>query len=373
MIHEIQAKTLLRKYKKADSWFLGRYGMNFYRGCVHNCVYCDGRDDKYQVQGEFGKDIAVKINAPDLLRKEIFPSRRRKPLRQGFLLLGGGVGDSYQPAEKNYKIMRKSLKVIAETNFSVHILTKSTLIERDISILKQLNEKTKVIVSFSFSSVDKSLCKMLEPAVPTPEKRLETMQRLQREGISTGMLLMPVVPFISDKQEKIEQSLIAAKNAGASYVLFAGMTLKQGRQKDYFLTTIKKRFPGLEHEYNIIYSGNKWGGTHPDYSASLNNQFYHLSKKHKIPARIPTGLFADYVEENDKVSILLDQIDYYLRLQGRKSPYGYAAYSISQLKEPVSSMKHHLQQIKGVGKVTERLIKEIVKTGKSNYLEKLMS
>ena len=79
-IKEIEAKTILRKYKKIDSWFVSRYGMNLYRGCSHNCVYCDGRAEKYQVEGEFGKNVVVKTNAVDILRLELDPI-----LNQGFL------------------------------------------------------------------------------------------------------------------------------------------------------------------------------------------------------------------------------------------------------------------------------------------------
>ena len=111
-VTEIQAKSLLRKFNRTESWFLGRYGMNLYRGCGHNCIYCDGRAEKYYVEGDFGKDIVVKTNAAELLTKELDPSRRRKPLRKGFVILGGGVCDSYQPIEAHYKITRKLLSII---------------------------------------------------------------------------------------------------------------------------------------------------------------------------------------------------------------------------------------------------------------------
>ena len=77
IFREIVAKSILRKHKKIESWFLTRYGMNLYRGCEHNCVYCDGRTEKYQVDGKFGRDVVVKINAIDLLRRELDPKRKR--------------------------------------------------------------------------------------------------------------------------------------------------------------------------------------------------------------------------------------------------------------------------------------------------------
>ena len=96
-IREIEAKSILRKHKKIDSWFISHYGMNVYRGCSHNCVYCDGRSEGYYVDGEFGEDVTAKVNAIEVLRRELDPKRKRTPFKRSFIMVGGGVGDSYQP------------------------------------------------------------------------------------------------------------------------------------------------------------------------------------------------------------------------------------------------------------------------------------
>ncbi len=101
---EIEAKSILRKYKGVDSWFVARYGMNLYRGCLHNCSYCDGRAEGYYVDGTFEEDVAVKINAPEILGRELDPARKRKPLKKGFIVVGGGVGDSFQEVETKYNL-----------------------------------------------------------------------------------------------------------------------------------------------------------------------------------------------------------------------------------------------------------------------------
>ena len=93
-IKEVEAKSILRKYKKIESWFLTYYGMNLYIGCQHNCVYCDGRSEKYQVDGEFGEDVIVKINAIEILQRELDTKRKRTPFKKGYVGVGGGVGDS---------------------------------------------------------------------------------------------------------------------------------------------------------------------------------------------------------------------------------------------------------------------------------------
>jgi DNA repair photolyase len=85
-IKEVAAKSILRKHKKIDSWFLSRYGMNLYRGCTHNCVYCDGRAEGYYVEGEFGSDVAVKINALEVLRRELDSKRKRTPFKRGYII-----------------------------------------------------------------------------------------------------------------------------------------------------------------------------------------------------------------------------------------------------------------------------------------------
>ena len=190
-IKEIKAKSILRKHNKIDSWFISRYGMNLYRGCAHNCIYCDGRSEKYNVVNEFGSEVQVKINAIEILQRELDNKKKRVALKKGYIMVGGGVGDSYQPVEKKYELTRKTLELLYEKNFPVHILTKSTLVERDIDILKKINKKTRAIVSFSFSSADEKICSIFEPGVPSPEKRFETIEFLKNNGINCGIFLLP--------------------------------------------------------------------------------------------------------------------------------------------------------------------------------------
>ena len=371
MIKEVEAKSILRKQKKIESWFLTRYGMNLYRGCQHNCVYCDGRAEKYQVDGEFGEDVVVKINAIDLLQRELDPKRKRTPFKKGYMGVGGGVGDSYQPAEKKYELTRKTLQLLYEKNFPVHVLTKSTLVKRDINILKKINKKTRAIVSFSFSSADDEISTIFEPGVPPPSERLKTIKMFKEEGISCGMYLMPVIPFITDTREKIEETVRNACEAGIDFIIFSGMTLKEGRQKDYYFDVLKNHYPKLIVDYQNIYMGDKWGSATRSYYDSINLMFNTIATAYKMPMRIPLSLFKDILNENDLVVVLLEHIDYLLKMKGRKSPFGYASYSISQIKTPLSDLENDLRKIKGVGNVTERIILEILKTGTSSYYEKL--
>lgn len=372
MIREIKAKSLLRKHKKIDSWFVARYGMNLYRGCLHNCAYCDGRAEGYYVEGEFGKDIDVKINAPELLQKELDPKRKRIPFKKGFIMIGGGVGDSYNVLDKKYELSRKILNIVSDYDFPVHVLTKSTLVKRDIDILHAINQKSKAIISFSFSSVDDNICKIFEPGVPPATERLETISFFKKEGFPVGVFMMPVIPFITDLPDQMENSIRKFKEAGVDFIIFGGMTLKEGRQQDYFYKVLKENYPDLLHQYEMIYKGDKWGGASHQYYESINKLFLELACKYQISKRIPAKLYNQVIDQNDVVAVILDQMDYILKQKGQKSPYGYAAYSISQLKEPITEHLNKLQNLSGVGPVTEKIILEILETGTSGYYEKLL-
>ena len=372
-IKEIKAKSILRKHKKIDTWFLSRYGMNLYRGCIHNCVYCDGRSERYNVDGEFSKDVVVKINAIDILKRELDPKRKKTPLKKGYIMVGGGVGDSYQSMDKKYELTRKTLNLLYQKDFPVHILTKSTLVKRDLDILKQINKKNKSIVSFSFSSTNEKISSIFEPNVPPPKERLETLRFFKNEGINTGLFLMLLIPFITDTPEILDKTIKDASEANIDFIIFSGMTLKPGRQMDYFYNHLKKYYPDLITDYHHIYRGDRWGGASKEYYDSIHNTFNTIAKKYQVLKRIPLRLYNDILDENDRVIVILEHIDYLLKLNGKKSPYGFAAYSISKIQEPLSKLKNDLCTIKGVGSTTEGIILEILETGTCKYYEKLMN
>jgi len=374
MFNEIEAKSILRRRKKIDSWFLTHYGINLYRGCGHNCVYCDGRAEKYQVYGNFGKNISVKTNAIELLGKELNPVLKRKPMPKSFIMLGGGVGDAYQPAEKKYQLARQTLELIYKYKYPVHILTKSTLVERDIDLLKEINKENKAVVCFSFSSINSRISRVFEPGVPGPAERIATIKNLKKAGIACGMFLVPVIPFITDTPEMIEQALQQSREAGIDFVIFGTMTLKTGRQKDYFMHVLQKQFPDLISQYETIYrKDSRWGEPGPQYNRSVHEVFDKIATAYKIPKRIPPGIYKKVITRQDLVIIILEQLDYLLNLKNKKSPYGYAAYSLGKLREPIAGLsREKLLKINGIGPVTIKIIKEILDTGKCSYYENLL-
>lgn len=369
---EIQAKSILRKHKKIDSWFVSRYGMNLYRGCQHNCAYCDGRAEGYYVEGNFGEEVEIKINAPEILDHELNPAKKRKPLKKGFFIIGGGVCDSYQPIEAKVKITRNVLEIIKKYNYPIHILTKSTLVKRDIDIINSINQQSKAIVSFSFSSTNDKISNIFEPHASIPSSKLKAISYFKKYNIACGMYLLPVIPYITDNEKYIEKSIKDAKNAGVDFVIFGGMTLKQGRQWNYYMDILNKEYPKLSKSYNNIYYNNKWGSPKAEYYKKITDIFLKISSIYKIPKRIPSWIFKDQVDLTDLVIVILEQMDNILKMKGEKSFYGLAANSIIKTGKNIEELKTNLKSLSGIGPVTEKLINEVIEKGTLKHYENLL-
>jgi DNA repair photolyase len=287
-------------------------------------------------------------------------------------MLGGGVGDSYQPIEKQYQLTRKTLQLLRAYRRPVHVLTKSILVERDLDIIKKINQQNKAIVSFSFSTTDDKLASIYEPGVPPPTKRLQTLKTFKEQGIATGMFLLPVIPFITDSQKQITAAIRYAKRVGVDFVIFGVMTLKRGKQADYFIQELKQENPDIIDKINSIYRNDKWGSPSSQYYNKINGIFSLAAKKYQIPKRIPSLLYKDILSENDLVVVILEHIDYLQKLTGIRSSFGYVAYQISKIRKPLSTIKNQISTIKGINQKIKEIILEILETKKSNLLEKLL-
>ncbi|MBN1284592.1 MAG: radical SAM protein [Anaerolineae bacterium] len=216
--------------------------MNLYRGCEHQCIYCDSRSECYQIE-DFGGEVLVKVNAIDLLRRELARKRVKG------MIGTGAMNDPYTPrAERRYNLTGQALEVIAQLRFPVHILTKSDLVLKDLDTLREIN-RVHAVVSFTITTTDDALARKLEPGAPSPSARLRAMQTLAANGIHTGVTLMPVLPFIEDSAENITAIVKSAAAHGASYIIPAfGVTLRD-RQRAYYYDRLDKLFPGLRQEY----------------------------------------------------------------------------------------------------------------------------
>jgi DNA repair photolyase len=163
MIREIQAKTLLARVKGRDDWFGLYYNMNLYRGCQHQCIYCDSRSECYQIE-DFNHDVLVKANAIDLLRREL-------PGKRVIGTIGtGSMNDPYMPLEADVRLTRRALEIIAGSGFPVHIITKSDLVLRDVDLLEEISHKAYAAVTFTITTADDALSKRIEPGAPVSSR-----------------------------------------------------------------------------------------------------------------------------------------------------------------------------------------------------------
>jgi DNA repair photolyase len=264
MSRYIEAKTILSHVKQGqDNVFGLKYNMNLYRGCQHGCIYCDSRSKCYQL-GELS-DIRIKENALTLLEKELKSKRFKGTI--GF----GSMNDPYMPVEKEMELTRGALQLISRYKYPVHIITKSNLVLRDIDILKEIS-KTYVAISLTITANDDNLSKLIEPGAPVSSERFEAIKKLSHAGIYTGIMLMPVLPFITDEKDNIKSIVTKGKQNGAGYVIaFMGMTLREG-QREHFYEKLDHHFPGLKNKYMQSY-GNQYGCSAPNHKA-LYDTFY---------------------------------------------------------------------------------------------------
>jgi DNA repair photolyase len=240
-VKEIQAKVLLSHVKQPDTWFGLKYNMNLYRGCQHCCIYCDSRSECYQIE-DFDGEVLVKVNAIDLLRQELARKRVKGPIALG------SMNDCYMPLEREVNLTGRALKVIAEFGFPIHVMTKSTLVLRDLDTLAKISE-CYATVSFTITTADDALGKKLEPGSARVSERFEAMRVLADRGIQTGVSMMPVLPFITDSEENIAAIVRQTHAHGGSYIIPSfGMTTRD-RQRAYYYARLDELFPGLRKKY----------------------------------------------------------------------------------------------------------------------------
>lgn len=212
-----RAKSIIARNESPDLAF--EQSINPYRGCEHGCVYCYARPSHAYLGLSPGLDfetrIMAKVNAAELLREELAaPSYRCK------LITMGANTDAYQPAERDMRITRSILEVLAECDHPTALITKSALIERDIDVLAPMAEKRLARVFVSVTNFDAALARKLEPRAAAPYRRIETIRRLAAAGIPVGVMVAPVIPFVTDRD--LEAILERAREAGATaagYVL----------------------------------------------------------------------------------------------------------------------------------------------------------
>lgn len=287
----IPAKTLISNYNKNNWWFGINYNMNIYKGCSHGCIYCDSRSECYGVEN-FDK-VRAKKDAIQIITNEL-----RKKRKKG-VIGTGAMSDPYNPFEKEMMLTREALKEINNFNFGIAIATKSDLVLRDIDILKKIKSHSPTLIKITITTFDNELCKRIEPNVCVTSKRFKAIKELSNNGIFTGILLMPILPFINDNEENIVQIVRKAHECGAKFIFAYGMGLTlRGNQREYFYNSLIEKFPNK----NIV----------AKYKETFGNKYECASLNHK-------RLWYIFKNECEKLGILYKMEDIILAY---KSNYG---------------------------------------------------
>ena len=241
----IKAKTILTKVRDGSEWYGIDYNMNLYRGCSHGCIYCDSRSSCYHIDNfdvPRGKENALAILERELASKK----------QKGVVGIGS-MSDTYGPFEKEYEITRGALKLLSRYGFGVSIDTKSSLVLRDLDLLKEIGEKNSDIVKLTVTTPRDELARIIEPRVCVSSERLKTIRNLSENGIFAGIMMNPVLPFITDGEEDIRTLVRLAHESGARFIhTYMGVTLREN-QRDYYYDQLDRHFSGLREKYARCY------------------------------------------------------------------------------------------------------------------------
>jgi DNA repair photolyase len=401
----IKAKSLLSKREMhAEGWFHINRSLNAYRGCEHGCVYCDGMSEYYHVDN-FTSHIRIKENAPEILRKELkklgFTSQHeletetlwsfladedairlamRTPRR---IVIGvcGGVSDGYQPAEREYRITRQILETLLDFQLPVMVLTKSDLALRDIDILKEINKIAFANVVFTITLYDDEKRKIFEPKASSTFERYAALKEFRKAGISGGVMATPIIPWIGTTYENMEGLATEAKSAGAEFIVLAGMTLKPGRQKDYFLSVVRKRFPEYYDKIKSAYANDNRYGIPLGNRLPVNTMAlgHEICKKIGIRDRsIRNRLPFEYAANSSALGVLLD-IEFYQQFMLGKSwsvtkPFHDLSVKIERGVEDLQLMlkEGRLRESLMISNEMTKILTQILKSGTCDYLEDLL-
>jgi len=304
MFEEIKVKKALNQINKSSRITLPfHWDLNVYRGCEHGCHYCYAlyshsylkekersgcAEPEFERKGCFSSvdekcaffnKIYVKTNIIEALEKQLGARSWKREV-----INIGGVCDSYQPAEANYGLMRKVLELMIEYKNPITISTKSDLILRDYDLLSELAELTSVNVAVTVTTMDKKLSSLLEPFASSPEKRFSVLKAFKDTAAITGLHMMPILPFLTDGPQNLEQVLSLAAECEVNYALSDVLYLR-GETRKHFLNFLKLNFPELINPYRKLYSK---GGADRVYKAELYGVLSPLMEKYY--------LFGDYTK-----------------------------------------------------------------------------
>ncbi|WP_083701914.1 Rv2578c family radical SAM protein [Tersicoccus sp. Bi-70] len=275
--HEVHAKSLLN-HVPATSAMPFAWTINPYRGCSHACVYCFARKTHTYLDLDAGPDfdsqLVVKVNAVEVLHAEV----RRRSWARPHVALGTNT-DPYQRAEGRYRLMPGIIGELAGSGTPFSILTKGTLLARDLPLLTAAAKDVPVGVGISLAMVDPALQRRVEPGTPTPAARLDLIRRLADAGLPCGVMAMPILPWLTDSDEALDGLFGALAAAGASGVTAGALHLRPGA-REWWFTWLAAEHPQLVGRYRRLYGGGTYATK--EYTTWLAGRLRYFRRRHGL-------------------------------------------------------------------------------------------
>jgi DNA repair photolyase len=253
--YEVQARSIVNRVPAASRMSFN-WTINPYRGCQHACIYCFARSTHTYLDLDSGQDfnskVIVKVNAPQLLRKKL-ASRTW----QGEHIAMGTNVDCYQRAEGRYRLMPGIISALTDAANPFSILTKGTLILRDIDLLEAAAEVTDVGLNVSAGFTDKELWRSVEPGTPAPARRLEACAAFNDRGLACGVLMGPVLPYLTDSPAQLDETVRQIAEAGAVHIVPIVLHLRPGA-REWYLGWLRSAHPDLVERYDELYGSRAY-------------------------------------------------------------------------------------------------------------------
>jgi DNA repair photolyase len=251
---EAEAKTIINRVPRGMPF---TWTINPYRGCSHSCSYCFARVTHTYMDMNAGRDfetkIVVKVNAAELLRKQLANKRW-----QGESIAMGTATDPYQRAEGRYRLMPKIIRALVDYRNPFSILTNGTLILRDLELLQEAASVVDVSTAMSIPTQDTDAWRRSEPGTPHPRKRIEAVAKLNAAGVPCGVMVAPILPGITDCPDQLMDAVKAAVDAGATFVTPIFLHLRPVVREEY-MAWLSSEYPGLVRRYEEMYAENAYG------------------------------------------------------------------------------------------------------------------
>ena len=275
--HEVLCKSALNRVPNAAALPF-QYTVNGYRGCSHACRYCFARPTHEYLEFNCGHDfdtqVVVKTNVVDVLRREL----RRPSWRRETVALGTNT-DPYQRAEGRYALMPGIIGALADSGTPLSILTKGTLLRRDLPLIADAAQQVPIGVSVSLAVGDADVHKLVEPGTPSPQARLGLITAIRDAGLPCHVMVAPVLPFLTDSREHLDGLLGQMAAAGASGATVFGLHLR-GSTRGWFMSWLSQTYPHLVGAYRELY---RRGAYLPaSYRAELRARAAPLIAKHNL-------------------------------------------------------------------------------------------